>query len=186
MIQLTTDEAQGVVERIDRLVTLVELEGGDPVDWAMVHALLRDARRLLSPPPPAPEMAIVTGFPHDDPSRTDGDPAEYDGQPLEGLQCPHEECRAIVWAGMDGVEGVRVVERGERWNTFGYGKGEIVEHEIRTVDGRRQWVGTGRMVEHRKIYGDYGDAADMHTVGYECASCDGPVRLPPDVDEEGM
>jgi hypothetical protein len=152
---------------------------------------------VIAPAPPAPEMRIVTGFPRfADPRATDGDPEEYDGKPLEGLQCPYEDCGVVNWQGFDTeirVEdgtwinlGVRVVDRGERWSAFRYDRGWVEEHEIRVVDGRRRWVGSGRQVEHRCIVGSYGDTPDMHTVRYECEACDRPVSLPADVSEDGQ
>jgi hypothetical protein len=152
---------------------------------------------VIAPAPPAPEMRIVTGFPRfADPRATDGDPEEYDGKPLEGLQCPYEDCGVVNWQGFDTeirVEdgtwislGVRVVDCGERWSAFRYDRGWVEEHEIRVVDGRRRWVGSGRQVEHRCIVGSYGDTPDMHTVRYECEACDRPVSLPADVSEDGQ
>jgi hypothetical protein len=201
MTELTTDEALGVVERIGHLVDLIDPpDGGDPgggAPWEQVLEVLREARALLAPAPPAPEMRIVTGFPRfADPRATDGDPEEYDGKPLEGLQCPYEDCGVVNWQGFDTeirVEdgtwinlGVRVVDRGERWSAFRYDRGWVEEHEIRVVDGRRRWVGSGRQVEHRCIVGSYGDTPDMHTVRYECEACDRPVSLPADVSEDGQ
>jgi hypothetical protein len=188
-----SSRAEGALEGWTRAVE----SGDESAVYSAGAVLFSVLQGVIAPAPPAPEMRIVTGFPRfADPRATDGDPEEYDGKPLEGLQCPYEDCGVVNWQGFDTeirVEdgtwinlGVRVVDRGERWSAFRYDRGWVEEHEIRVVDGRRRWVGSGRQVEHRCIVGSYGDTPDMHTVRYECEACDRPVSLPADVSEDGQ
>jgi hypothetical protein len=188
-----SSRAEGALEGWTRAVE----SGDESAVYSAGAVLFSVLQGVTAPPPPAPEMRIVTGLPRfADPRATDGDPEEYDGKPLEGLQCPYEDCGVVNWQGFDTeirVEdgtwislGVRVVDRGERWSAFRYDRGWVEEHEIRVVDGRRRWVGSGQQVEHRCIVGSYGDTPDMHTVRYECEACDRPVSLPADVSEDGQ
>lgn len=142
---------------------------------AMGRRALPLARQLLAllDPPPAPALQLVA-----DPNDTQDDDAGV----TEGLRCPYADCGHTTWDGDD--SGVRVVDAGERWNSFGY-TAQPVEEWAPVPGHRNRSEPTGRLVPHRAIVGSYGSPADMHTQGYACEACGRPVTLPEDVEEDG-
>lgn len=75
---------------------------------------------------------------------------------MEGLRCPH--CGVITWDG--DTAGIRVVDYGERWSSFGY------------------------LAGNRTVFGVYASGTEMETDRYECEACERPVTLPADVEED--
>jgi hypothetical protein len=192
------DEANRIVR--EQLAGVLPRTAGSDYDpgklaVAISRAVLAAEERGQDEPREIPTMFEVFDYPDwapRPPDPADGgviDLDDYD-PPRHGLQCPH--CGAVAWDGQD--DGIYVIDRGERWNRFGY--------VIRIVDewspgyyepdpdqpDRKQYVDghwTGRKVEQRAVVGGYGGGADMEGVGYACETCSRRVNLPDGVEEVG-